>query len=129
MKTNSFTFILMIHWWLKEHLFSRTCSVTNWQYAYIFFKKSDLFCLPPAHSPHFLWQKLMWTKQLIDCGLSKIHQAWQMFSVNGSQLVSTGLWISSSIIYFAFQHSPPPVLNILGTIALSHTPPPPLSVA
>ena len=24
-KTNSFTFILMIYWWLKEHLFSRAC--------------------------------------------------------------------------------------------------------
>ena len=61
--------MLIIYWWLKENLFSRTCQVTNWQYAYIFFKKSELFCStrPPAS---FFMAKLTRTKQLIDCGLT-----------------------------------------------------------
>ena len=48
-KTNSFTFILVIHWCLKEHLFSRT----NWQYAYVFKKKSKLSCFHLPARPTF----------------------------------------------------------------------------
>ena len=67
-KTNYFSFILMIHWWLKEHLLSRTCQVTNWQYAYIFFKKSELFCF---YSPtRLICYGKTDANQTIDCGLS-----------------------------------------------------------
>ena len=67
-KTNSFSFILMIHWWLKEHLFSRTYQVTNQQYAYIFFKKSELFCF---HLPtRLICHGKTDTNQTINCSLS-----------------------------------------------------------
>ena len=70
-KTNSFTFILLIHWQLKEHLFSRTCQVTSSQYAYVFFEKSKLFCCRPPARPTFHGKTD--TNQTIDCGLEKKH--------------------------------------------------------
>ena len=83
-KTNSFSFILMIHWWLKEHLFSRTCQVTNQQYAYIFFKKSELFCF---HLPtRLICYGKTDTNQTINCDLSPcvLSPLW----ANGGSVVS-----------------------------------------
>ena len=59
--------------WFKEHLFRRTSLV----YIYVcflcfFFFPKNLNFFASSHQPTpFFWEKLTWTKQLIDCGLKK----------------------------------------------------------